>query len=71
MSQPNTQLAKELNRVIVAEFNRAIANLRARGKEKDADRLERYKQVFFVEPTGNFDVDRTLKEQTIYYEKEK
>ena len=51
------KLARQLQRVIVAELDRYIAELKREGRIKLALKLERFKRVFFVEPSGNFDVD--------------
>ena len=62
-NQPNVKDSEELNRAIIAEFDRSIANLRRRNLHVKADKLERYKKVFFVKDSNfeEFDEDGTIK----------
>lgn len=68
MSQPNMKLANELQRIIVADLDSHIAKLKREGRTELAEKLERFKRVFFIEPNDNFEL---LTEGVYRYKKEK
>jgi hypothetical protein len=57
---------EKLRQAIIADLNRKIENLRIKGDHFHAERLEQFKQVFFEDPSRNFDV---LPDGTIIFKK--